>query len=126
MVQEVIDLGATQHAQQPSVVHDRDLWNAFPVHGFKNVDDTLMRRHPAKSGEWGHESFYSGLIPKVSRDRRDLLPSEDTFKTCPIQHEKPSWVRGRIHTIFKSGQACPGLNARTIRNHQVGSGEACE
>ena len=81
MVQEVIDLGATQHTQHPSVVHDRYLRNAFPIHGFKNVDDTLVRTHPAKSSEWGHESFYSGLIPKVSRNRRDLLPGEDTFKT---------------------------------------------
>ena len=81
MVQEVIDLGATQYAQHLSVVHDRYLRNAFPIHGFKNVDDAVMRTHPPKRGEWSHESFYSGLIPKVSRNRRDLLPGEDTFKT---------------------------------------------
>ena len=114
MVQEVIDLGATQYAQHPSVVHDRYLRNAFPIHGFKYVDDALMRTHPAKGSEWCHESFYSGLIPKVSRDRSYLLPSKDAFETCPIQHEKPSWMRTRIHTIFKSGQARPGLNAGTI------------
>jgi hypothetical protein len=47
MVQKVIDLGTTQNPQQPSVVHNRYLWNAFPIHGFKNVDDALMGTYPA-------------------------------------------------------------------------------
>jgi len=103
MVQEMINLGAAQHAQQSPIVHDGYLRNAFPVHGFKNVHDTLLRPHPAKGSQWSHEGLYPGLIPKLARDRRYLLPCEDTFQTCPIQYEKASRVRTRFHTIFKAG-----------------------
>ena len=103
MLQEMVNLGAAQHPQQLPVVHDGYLRNAFAVHGFKNVNDALMRPHPAKSRQWSHEGLYPGLIPKLFRDRRYLLPCEDTFQIRSIQYEKPSRVRTCFHTVFKSG-----------------------